>query len=225
MKIISICGIDTGVGKSVVTGLLGRFLLDQGASVLTQKLVQTGCAGRSEDIVVHRRLMAMPWQDADEEGLTCPYCFPFPASPHLAAELEGEEIDPVRLTGTSRELAGRVDWLLVEGVGGLLVPLNRDLLLLDYLARQQYPLILVSTPRLGSINHTLLSLEAIRQRSARLLGLVYNLHGDFPPEIVRDSMGIFRAALRNYGFSAKLLVLPDSRESMATNWQQLLEAV
>ena len=80
---IAIGGIDTGVGKSIVSGLLARHLLDQGRVVITQKLVQTGCNGRPEDILLHRRLMGAGWHRLDEQRLTCPYCFPFPASPHL----------------------------------------------------------------------------------------------------------------------------------------------
>lgn len=219
---IAVCGIDTGVGKSVVTGLLARHLLERGKSVITLKLVQTGCARRSEDILLHRKLMGISWQPADEQRLTCPYCFPFPASPHLAAEQSNTVIDPAQLDEAADQLAAKFDQLIVEGAGGLLVPLTRSLLLLDYLQSRNWPLILVTTPRLGSINHTLLCLEAIKQRQMRLLGLVYNLHGNHPPEIVNDSLRVFRAALGKYGFSETIVVLPSLQESRATNWNTLL---
>ena len=218
---IVICGIDTEVGKSVVTGLLARHLLDQGQVVITQKLVQTGCDNRSEDILLHRRLMGAEWHPLDEQQLTCPYCFPFPASPHLAAKMAGTEIDPAELDRTTDILVHQVDQLLIEAAGGLLVPLNPTLMLIDYLASRSYPVILVTSPRLGSINHTLLALEAIKQRNMELLGMVYNLHGNHPPEIVKDSLQVFKQGLRSYGFPEKIMIMPDIKESRAGNWDML----
>jgi dethiobiotin synthetase len=223
-KPIVVCGIDTCVGKSVVTGLLARHLLDQGEVVITQKLVQTGCGERSEDILLHRRLMGADWHDLDEQKVTCPYCFPLPASPHLAAEQVDATIDPARLNSATDTLAEQVDQLIIEGAGGLLVPLTRTLLLLDYLNSRDYPLILVTTPRLGSINHTLLCLEAVKQRDMKLLGLVYNLYGaDHSPEIVADSLQVFRRSLGRYGFPEKIVLLPDIKETRSAHWDILLK--
>ncbi|MCI5221778.1 MAG: ATP-dependent dethiobiotin synthetase BioD [Candidatus Electrothrix sp. AR4] len=225
-KPIVVCGIDTGVGKSIVTGLLARHLLEQGKVVITQKLVQTGCCERSEDVLLHRKLMGADWHALDEERLTCPYCFALPASPHLAAEQSGTEIDPAKLDSTTATLAGQVDQLILEGAGGLLVPLTRTLLLLDYLNTRSYPLILVTTPRLGSINHTLLCLEALKQRNMNLLGLVYNVYGDdHSPEIVVDSLHVFRKELGRYGFPEKVVLLPDIKETRSVHWETLLEGM
>ena len=221
-KPIVICGIDTGVGKSVVTGLLARHLLDKGRKVITQKPVQTGCEGQPEDILLHRKLMGTEWHSLDEQQLTCPYCFPFPASPHLAAKLAGTEIDPAELDRTTDILAGQVDQLIIEAAGGLLVPLNPALMLIDYLASRSYPVILVTTPRLGSINHTLLAIEAIKHRDMQLLGIVYNLYGNHPPEIVKDSMQVFKQALNRYGFPEKIMIMPDIKESRSGNWDMLV---
>uniref|UniRef100_UPI00405606D2 dethiobiotin synthase n=1 Tax=Candidatus Electronema sp. TaxID=2698783 RepID=UPI00405606D2 len=218
---VAVCGIDTGVGKSVVTGMLARHLRERGASVMTMKLAQTGCT-EPEDIRLHRRLMGIGWQPEDEQRLTCPYCFPLAASPHLAAEKAGAAIDPARLDQAADKLAGQFGQLVVEGAGGLLVPLTRSLLLLDYLQARDWPLLLVTSPRLGSINHTLLCLEAVKQRQMRLRGLVYNLHGSHPPEIVSDSLRIFRDALAKYGFPEKIVLLPNLKESRAANWNALL---
>ncbi|MEA2114944.1 MAG: dethiobiotin synthase [Thermodesulfobacteriota bacterium] len=219
---IAICGIDTGVGKTVGTGLLARHLLAQGRVIITQKLVQTGCSGRPEDILLHRKLMGADWHPLDEQKLTCPYCFPFAASPHLAAQQAGTEIDPAELDKATETLAGQVDQLIIEGAGGLLVPLAPGLLLLDYFAEHSYPIILVTSPRLGSINHTLLCLEAIKGRNMDLLGLVYNLYGNHPREIVTDSLKIFKQSLSRYGFPEKVVILPDINESRSTNWDILL---
>ena len=219
---IVITAIDTGCGKSVVTGLLARYLLEQGKVVITQKPVQTGCSGRPEDLVVHRQLMGAAWHGLDREQLTCSYCLPFAGSPHLAAKLAGTAIDPAVIDQATETLAGQVDQLIIEAAGGLLVPLTPDLLQVDYFAERGYPMVLVTSPRLGSINHSLLSLEAIRARNIPLLGLVYNLHGDHPREIVLDTLAVLRQGLRRLGFAEKIVLLPDTGESSSVNWDQLL---
>ncbi len=220
-KTVAICGIDTGVGKTVVTGLMAAFFSGQGRRVITQKPVQTGCTDQPEDILLHRQLMGTSWNEHDAAGLSCPYCFPFAGSPHLAAELAGKRIDPQAITSATEKLAADHDLVLVEGAGGLLVPLTEKLLQLDYFADHGYPLVLVTSPRLGSINHTLLSLEAVRARSMTLLGLVYNLHGEHPIEIVRDSRRVMARAVEQYGFFCPIILLPDYHESRSTNWQSL----
>lgn len=221
---LAVGGIDTDAGKSVVTGSLARFLLDQGQDVTTLKLVQTGCTGLSEDILLHRRLMGQELSELDRDGSTCPYTFPFPASPALAARRTGQTIETAVLDQAIFKLQQQHDWLLIEGAGGLLVPLNERMLLLDFFAQHAFPLILVTTPRLGSINHTRLSLEAIKNRGMTLLGLVYNLHGDHPREIVYDTLQECRRALKAYGFDENLVLFPDLKESTAVGWQSIVTA-
>jgi dethiobiotin synthetase len=224
-RVIAVGGIDTDVGKSYVTGLLGRYLVQQGHSVTTLKLVQTGCRGMSDDIALHRRLMDQPLSDFDRNGTTCPYLFPFPASPRLAARLAGATVEMPVLDQAMATLRAHFDWLLVEGAGGLLVPLNAQWRLLDYYAARHLPLILVTSPRLGSINHTRLSLEAVKARSIPFLGVVYNLFGDYPREIVHDTLREIRQALADYGFAGTVVLVPDTRESMIAGWQPLLAAL
>ena len=139
MPTLCICGIDTGIGKSFVTGLMARHLLDREKKVITQKLVQTGSSSyRPEDILTHRKLMEVGWLDEDEQKLTCPYSFSFPGSPLLASRLEGRSIIPQVMYDATHRLEERYDWVLVEGAGGLLVPLTDNLMLIDYLARHKY---------------------------------------------------------------------------------------
>jgi dethiobiotin synthase len=221
-RIIAMGGIDTDVGKSYATGLLARHLVQQGHSVTTLKLVQTGCREISDDIKLHRRLMDQPLSDFDRNGTTCPYLFPFPASPRLAARLAGAAIEIPVLDQAMATLRAHFDWLLVEGAGGLMVPLNSQWRLLDYYSARQIPLILATSPRLGSINHTRLSLEAIKTRNISLLGVVYNLFGDHPQEIVRDTLQEIRQALADYGFAETIVLVPDVRESMTAGWGPLL---
>ena len=92
-EVIFVGGIDTEIGKTVVTGWLARQWLEQGGEVITQKLVQTGCAGASDDILLHRRLMGCGLFEEDRDGTTMPALYAYPASPHLAARLEGRALD------------------------------------------------------------------------------------------------------------------------------------
>ncbi len=221
---IAIGGMDTDVGKTFMTGLFARYLLQMGHTVTTLKLVQTGCTEMSDDIRVHRQLMHEPLTDFDRDGTTCPYLFPFPASPRLSARMVGQTIDEAVLDRSLATLRNRYQWLLVEGAGGLLVPLNDHLLLLDYYAAHHLPMVLVGSARLGSINHIRLSLEAIKARGIPLLGMVYNLHGDNPPEIVQDTLQECRNALQDYGMSERMVIVPDVKESNAASWQVIVDA-
>jgi len=197
---VAVTGIDTDIGKTVATGLLGRYLLGLGKRVITQKLVQTGCIGISEDIRVHRRLMGQELQPEDHQGLTCSYVFPKPCSPHLAASLAGSRIDPAVIRQATYALAARYEVVLLEGAGGLHVPLIEDFTFLDYLEQESLPLIVVSSPRLGSINHTLSALELGRSRGLNVLGILYNRYYESDREIAEDSAHVFSQALQRYGY-------------------------
>jgi len=197
-KVYFISGIDTDCGKTVVTGLLARGLKRSGVNVITQKLVQTGCLDLSDDILKHRELMQMDLQDVDREGTTCPYLFELPASPHLAARLEGREINPDKLREATDLLQDRYELVLLEGAGGLFVPLKKGLLTIDYLQEQGYPLILVTSSRLGSINHTLMSLEACCNRKIKVAALVYNRYPNYNDLVTADSKQIFEEYLKEY---------------------------
>jgi dethiobiotin synthetase len=207
--VIAISGIDTGIGKTYVTGLLARTLLQQGKKVITQKIVQTGCTGIAEDILEHRRLMGIGVQDADREGLSCPCVFPYPASPHLSARLEGTRIDLLHIRRSTLALQQRYDLVLLEGVGGLLVPLAPDLLFADYIRDAGYPLLLVTSPRLGSINHTLLSIEACVKRGIIIQGVIYNGHQHADKLIADDTREVIRYYLGKAGFAAPIIDLRD----------------
>jgi len=204
-SVICITGIDTDIGKTIVTGLLGRFLLKRGEKVISQKVVQTGCSGLSEDIITHRRIMGQDLLPEDRDGLTCPYVFPVPCSPHLAASLAGAAIDCQKIDRATRILQKSYDCILLEGVGGLFVPLNKSTTLIDYLLEKDYPLVLVSSSRLGSINHTLSALKIIQQNGLSLLGIVYNCYPETDKRIEEDTRNLFIQKLNQYGFPECLI--------------------
>jgi len=209
MPTIFVTAIDTGIGKTLVTGLMARYLAALGKSVITQKLVQTGCDGASEDIAEHRRLMGIGLTAEDEQGLTCPYVFTHPASPHLAAAEEGRIIDPDTIRNATAALAERYEYILLEGVGGLEVPITGQVTTLDYVAEQGYPLVIVSSSRLGSISHTLLTLRSARQRGLQVPGIVYNRYGEEDSLIGEDSRRVFERELRREDGRGVVVDLPE----------------
>ena len=201
-------GIDTGIGKSVATALAARSLRARGRDAITVKRVQTGNTGRSEDIELHRRIMGEGDFPEDAEGLTAPQIFAFPSSPELAARLEGREVDVEKIVAAVNEVAARRETVLVEAAGGLLVPLTRSLLTLDLAAREGWRVALVTCGRLGSLNHTLLSLEAIFSHGAGLAGVLYNYHPDADGLIDRDTPERTLEWLSRRGIDAPFVRIP-----------------
>jgi dethiobiotin synthetase len=165
-----ICGTDTDVGKTVVSALVV-----QGLGAHYWKPVQSGLDGGGDSGRV-RALLDLP----PERLLPEAYRLEAPVSPHWAAERMGLTIDPDRLALPDPSRCPGP--LVVETAGGLLVPLRRDWLQIEQLARWGLPVLLVARSGLGTLNHTLLSLEALRQRRIAVLGLVLNgpLHPDNP---------------------------------------------
>lgn len=175
-NIYFVTGIDTDAGKSYATGFIARRWNNEGHRTITQKLIQTGNTGYSEDIDLHRRIMGIDHTEEDEAGYTMPEIFTYPASPHLASRLDGRPVDFRKIEKATGILSGRYDRVLLEGAGGIMVPLTEDYLTIDYIREKDYPVIFVTSGKLGSINHTLLSLEAIRSRGIRLEMVAYNLY-------------------------------------------------
>lgn len=211
-NVFFVSGIDTNVGKTYATGALARALAQTGRTVITQKMIQTGCTELSEDIETHRRLQGIPFTDEDREGLTCPFIFTYPCSPHMAAARDGREIDLEVITRATHRLQERYEYVLLEGAGGLMVPNSFDSLAIDYVAEQGYPLILVTSGKLGSINHTLLSLLACKQYGIRVAAVVYNLYPHTDRLIEANTLKYMEQYLRKEFPETALLTLPDASD-------------
>lgn len=209
--ILFVSGIDTDAGKSYATGWLARRYMDKGLTVATQKFIQTGNDGRSEDIEVHRRIMGVKELPEDSDLTTSPVIFSYPASPHLAARLDGREIDFSAIDRSAELLSSRYDVLLIEGAGGLMVPLTDDMLTIDYPVSRKLPVVLVTNGRLGSISHTLLALEAIGHRGLKLHSVLYNEHFDEDPVIAPDTRSWLHRYVEQYFPETEFLIVPSIR--------------
>lgn len=204
-----ISGIDTDCGKSHVTGLIARNLHTNGVSVVTQKLIQTGCVGVSEDIITHRRIMGIDLLPEDLDMTTCPIVFTHPCSPHLAARLDGKSIDLDLIKHSTEVLRERFEVVLVEGAGGILVPVTEEYSMADYAAEMHLPVIFVTTAKLGSINHALLSIEYCLSREIEIAAIVYNVYGDNDPLIVDDTRELLKALINKRLPDAKFMEFSD----------------
>lgn len=207
-KVLFITGIDTNIGKTYATGILARSLAEKGKKVITQKMIQTGCHEISEDIEMHRQLQQIPFTEEDKEGLTCPYIFTYPCSPHMAAALDKRPIDLSVITQATRRLQEKFDYVLLEGAGGLMVPTHPGLLTIDYIKEQRYPVLLVTSGKLGSINHTLLSLYACKQYGIPVKAILYNLFPDTDPAITQNTQDYLIQYLEKEFPATSFITLP-----------------
>ena len=193
-----VCGTDTDVGKTIVSAWLV-----QGLKATYWKPVQSGLEGGGDRECV-RLLLNLP----SERLLPEVYAFTQPVSPHWAAELDQQPLDPERL-----KLPESSGHLVVETAGGVMVPLTRSWLQIDQLKQWNLPIVLVARSGLGTLNHTLLTLEALRLRNLKVLGLILN----GPPHA--DN----RATLEQLGGVPVLAQLPPlqelNAEQLAQAWQ------
>lgn len=193
-RAIFITGTDTGVGKSVVTGLLGRYLSEKGFKVVTQKWIQTGSAGFPADIKLHLKIMGKTKSDIRQIlRSVCPYRFKFAGSPHLAAKLENRKISALKIIKSFRLLSRRFDFVIVEGIGGALVPMDKRRLVIDIVKELDLPILLVAQNKLGAVNHTLLTLEALQRRRIKILGIVFNNARGENKRVLDDNPRIIKA--------------------------------
>jgi dethiobiotin synthetase len=155
-----VTGTDTGVGKSVVAAAVCAGLAAQGRRVAAFKPVVTGLDDPPGEWPYDHELLASV--TGQEPSAVAPWQFGPPASPHLAAELAGTALEPPELLAAARRAGAYADALVCEGVGGLMVPITPGYLVRDFALDMRMPLVVAARPGLGTINHTLLTLEAAR---------------------------------------------------------------
>ncbi|MCL5737016.1 MAG: dethiobiotin synthase [Actinobacteria bacterium] len=170
-----VTGTDTGVGKTVVAGALAAVLKRQGHSVGVMKPVTAGAVLQNGRLVSEDATFLMLAAGADDApSLVSPYLLREPVSPNVAARLEGVEIDPQSILLACRTLARQHDIVIVEGAGGLLVPLRDHFTMADLAILLDLPLLVVARPNLGTINHSLLTVLYAKTLGLQVAGVVVN---------------------------------------------------
>ena len=170
-----VTGTDTGVGKTFVASGIARHLSDRQLRVGVMKPVETGCARRGADLEAADavRLMAAA-RSTLEIPSVCPYRFEEPLAPDVAARRAGRQIDPAIIRNQYESIAASSDVTIVEGAGGLLVPIWERYTMAALAADLGLPLLVVVGSRLGAVNHTLLTLETARSHGLEVAGYVLN---------------------------------------------------
>ncbi|MEK6327626.1 MAG: dethiobiotin synthase [Actinomycetota bacterium] len=216
MRGFFVTGTGTEIGKTVVAAVIARSLVAAGARVAVFKPAVSGLGEAGEPDHVLLRRAAGSAQSDDE---IAPYRYEEPVSPHLGAELASDQIDPARLLEAARRASGHADALVVEGVGGLLVPLTLGYLVRDFARELGLPVVIAAKPGLGTINHTLLTIEAARAAGLEPALVVLTPWPDDPPLVERSN----REAIERLG-SVQVESLPELELGAPESWPTLRPA-
>ena len=170
-----ITGTDTGVGKTLIAGAIASILTEQGQKVGVFKPVATGCRHSREGLVSDDAEFLAYCAGCDYPlSVVNPVCFLTPAAPIVSADLERRQVDFEHIASTYKYICESSDLVIVEGIGGVRVPLSADADVLDWALACNLPVVIVSRPTLGTINHTLLTIDAVRAAGLNLAGVVIN---------------------------------------------------
>lgn len=201
-----ITGTDTGVGKTIVTAAILRSFIKKGLKVGAMKVIETGCINKDGILVPSDGMFLRDMAEMNDSiDLITPIKLENPLSPLVASRLEDTEVDIDRIFKSFESLRKKYDYLLVEGVGGLMVPISKQekkkstfYFVRDLIKDMQLPVILVTRPTLGTINHTLLTIEALKNKKIPIKGYIINFSepakNDIAektnPEILRELVDI-----------------------------------
>jgi dethiobiotin synthetase len=198
-KGIFITGTDTGVGKTYVAAGIAAELKKCRVNVGVMKPAETGCRMHADRLVPKDALRLMRSACVkDPLSLVNPYRFRRPLAPAVAAELERKTIDPSKIINAFQLLSNRHDLMIVEGAGGIMVPLSGTYTYLDLAKKMGLPVLIVARPGLGTINHSMLTIAALRWRKIEIAGIVINyclglksgLAEKTSPEVIRKMSGV-----------------------------------
>jgi dethiobiotin synthetase len=198
-KGIFITGTDTGVGKTYVATGIAKALRSAGIEVGVMKPAETGCRVHSGKLLPSdAEALIQAASVRDSLSLVNPFRFRAPVAPSVAAQLDRKTIDPEKILRSFKTLSQRHRFMIVEGAGGLMVPLAEGYLFLDLAEAMNLPVVIVARPGLGTINHTLLTIEALRTRGLTVAGVVINdsqggkkgLAEATSPEVIQNLSGV-----------------------------------
>jgi dethiobiotin synthase len=184
-----ITATGTDVGKTIFTAGILRHLRNKGRDAISVKPVQTGAESIdgqlvAPDLLAHWKAANFTPSD-DERALMAPYLYEPACSPHLAGRMAGNYPDIQTILRAIHDLEEKHDDILVEGAGGVYAPLNEDYTMLDLMKKLEYPVILVAHRGLGTLNHTLLSLEVMREAGLEIAGVILNEVDDVEPDFIK----------------------------------------
>ena len=183
-----VTGTGTDIGKTYVTGRLARYATERGLRTAVMKPAQTGMTDPMQGDLGKIRKAAPAILELPM-NLACSYCLKFESSPHLAAELDGITLDIGRIEDAYRQVQENFhpDVTLLESAGGVYVPLNQEEIMADIPKRLNLPVILVADAALGTINHTVLTINELRRRKIEVRGVILNRYPDDPGILIRDN--------------------------------------
>ncbi len=178
-----ITGTDTGVGKTVITGAIAALMRRAGKNVGLCKPIATGCRCQGDTLISDDGLALAACARSDlPQSLITPITYEPPLAPAVAAEKIGRAVDDRRIFGALAEIDRGCDVLLIEGIGGWMVPLDEKRTVADLAVALGYPVLVVTRPNLGTLNHTALTCNAIQQAGLPIAGLVVNGAADDPDD-------------------------------------------
>ena len=187
-KSIFITATDTGVGKTTVSAAICKILKDKGINVAYFKPAETGCNPTPQDAYLLSKITGQPIEEV------VLYTFKNPVAPYTATLLEGKDIDIEKIKSHYRYLTEKYDFVIVEGAGGLLVPIKKNYTYLDLIKNLNIPVLIVARASLGTINHTVLTVRALEGNE--IVGIVMNgfsgedISEDTNPSIIEEMTGI-----------------------------------
>ncbi|MDB5293553.1 MAG: dethiobiotin synthase [Phycisphaerales bacterium] len=202
-----ITGTDTGVGKTIVAGAIADWFKRRRFRVGVCKPAATGCVRRREGLVSEDAEFLAHCADADAPlDVVCPQRFAEPLAPAIAAERAGKPLDWPAIDQALREITAQSDVLIVEGVGGIMVPMDAKHTVRDMARWLGLSAVVVARPGLGTINHTLLTVNALREAKIPVAGVVINRYPAEMPGILEETN---LRAVEKWGKASLLTVVPN----------------
>jgi dethiobiotin synthetase len=173
-KGIFIVGTDTDVGKTIVAAGLALLLKKRGIKVGVIKPIATGCEKRGSGLYSEDAVFLATAAGIEDDRAVTPFRYALPLAPHIAAAREGNTIDNAAIARACREVISHNEFTIIEGIGGLLVPITAKYFVRDLITDLDLPVIIVGRIGLGTINHTLLTIEALRSHDCEIQGIILN---------------------------------------------------
>lgn len=206
-----VLGTDTGIGKTMIAGAIARWLKDDGARVAVCKPCATGCQHRREGLVSEDAEFLAHCGDVPHPlDLVCPQRYAEPLAPAVAADRAKIPLDWEAIDRAIQLMSRDSDVMVVEGVGGVMVPMDAKHTFLDVAAWLKIPAIIVARPALGTLNHTLLTLSALRSRGIKVIGVIINRYPNDTPGAAEETNP---RAIEKWGKTSILCIVPESEVS------------